>query len=168
MATQPTTMSRSETMPLKRRSLGLSITGTKETLRERMRAATSADVAPVAATSGSGIITAAACIGSLLSRLAVTHHRTLRAFRSPRHAYRRAQLHDRLIELPGRLPVLRHDGFGQLPDLGEHGAGSGRSPAVAGLRTGPSPTAPRSPLPEEHSAEHPRDIRVYRRHRLLV
>src|SRR5712691_468140 len=49
-------MSRSEIVPRKRRSLGLSTSGTTEMSLARINRATSALVAPAAATNGSGIM----------------------------------------------------------------------------------------------------------------
>src|SRR5256885_15496550 len=89
-------------------------------------------------------------------------HRALRAFRPSRHAYQRSQLHDRLIELPGAFAVFGDQTTGELPDL----AGCGMRDAGCG----PATTHPASRIthPEEHASNHPRHIRVDRRHGLFV
>src|SRR5206468_10874647 len=56
-------------------------------------------------------------------------------------------LHHRLIELPCLLAVPGHERGGDAPDF-----------AGCGMRS----------APEEHSPDHPRDIRIYGWHRLLV
>src|SRR5438105_9080506 len=83
------------------------------------------------------------------TRLAVGPYRTLRALRLSGHANQRSQLHDGLIEAPGALAVLGHQGSGQLPDF--------RCALHVARCT-----------IEEHAAEHTVDVGIDGRYRLLV
>lgn len=87
--------------------------------------------------------------------------RAVRAFRVPRGTDRRAQVHERLVELPCGSRTRRQDASGKIPD------GVLTKPAVLPPRR--SSAAPPAPSdPSKRPTEHPRHVGVHRGHSSFV